>query len=151
MEERKINSGEIPDAVLEVLARSTAFYLDHHLNIIRLSDKEGVEVVFPCLEHLSIHYFRCLTCIWEDVLPEGSFAALRTLSLHACPKLPYVCSMLQFVPSLEELLVDDCEAADEWQTKVLFEYITVYDCPQLKQIETAIGSDFEAIFKEVEE
>ncbi|KAK5793536.1 hypothetical protein PVK06_034686 [Gossypium arboreum] len=86
--------------------------------------------------------------------------------------------MLQFVPSLEELLVDDCEAADEEitesccislksltlgcfpelvhivegaQTKVLFEYITVYDYPQLKQIESAIGSDFEAIFKEVEE
>ncbi|KAA3480123.1 disease resistance protein [Gossypium australe] len=98
---RFVNSGEIPDAVLEVLARCTAFYLDHHLNIIRLSDesqylqtiiddsKEGIDVVFPCLQHLSIHYFWCLTCIWEDVLPEESFAALRTV--FACMPQVDIC------------------------------------------------------------
>ncbi|XVF29547.1 hypothetical protein REPUB_Repub15cG0130700 [Reevesia pubescens] len=229
---RFVNSEKIPDAILEVLARCSAFYLDHHLEIRRLSDfrigninklkyciisecpnletivdnKEGTEVVFPCLEHLSVHYSWSLTCIWEGVVPKGSFAALRTLSFHACPKLTYVfkSSMLQFLSNLEELQVDDCEAIEKIfsaeedtesccislksltlnslpelihisegvQGRLLFEYISVYDCPQLKQIcvdselkqtlkeiraekdwwdelvrkENAIPSDFEAIF-----
>ncbi|XVF29355.1 hypothetical protein REPUB_Repub15cG0113600 [Reevesia pubescens] len=223
---RFVNSEKIPNAILEVLGRCTAFYLDHHLDIRRLSDflgninklkyciisecpkletivdsKEGTETVFPCLEDLSIHYSWSLTCIWEGVVPKGSFAALRNLCLHACPKLTYVLKspMLQFLSNLEELQVDDCEAIEKIvsieddtesccislksltlnslpelihisegvQTKLLFEYISVYDCPQLKQIcivseskqtlkeirvekdwweETAIRSDFEANF-----
>ncbi|XVF29552.1 hypothetical protein REPUB_Repub15cG0131200 [Reevesia pubescens] len=227
-----VNSEKIPTAIVEVLARCIAFYLDHHLDVRSLSEfgigninklkyciisecpnletivdsKEGAEIVFPCLEHLSIHYSWSLTCIWEGVVPKGSFAALRTLSLHACPKLTYVfkSSMLQFLSNLEELQVDDCEAIEKIvsaeedtesccislksltlnslpemtrisegvQGRLLFEYISVYDCPQLKQIcvdselkqtlkemraekdwwdelvreENAIPSDFEAIF-----
>ncbi|XP_022761546.1 disease resistance protein At4g27190-like [Durio zibethinus] len=191
---RFVNSEKIPNAIVNVLARCTAFYLDHHLDVHRLCEfgignikklkyciisecpdletivdsEEGTESVFPCLEHLSIHYSWSLTSIWKGVVPNGSFAALRTLSLHACPKLTYVfkSSMLQFISNLEELQVDDCEAMEKiisaeevtesccislksltlqylpelvhiWedaQTRLLFEYISVYDCPQLKQI-----------------
>ncbi|XP_022761545.1 LOW QUALITY PROTEIN: disease resistance protein At4g27190-like [Durio zibethinus] len=190
---RFVNSEKIPDAIVNVLARCTAFYLDHHLDVHRLSEfgignikklkyciisecpdletivdsEEGTESV-SCLEYLSIHYSWSLTSIWKGVVPKGSFAALRTLSLYACPKLTYVfkSSMLQFISNLEELLVDDCEAIEKiismeevkesccislksltlqylpklvhiWedaQTRLLFEYISVYDCPQLKQI-----------------
>ncbi|XVF65766.1 hypothetical protein PTKIN_Ptkin09bG0276500 [Pterospermum kingtungense] len=193
---RFVNSEKIPDAIVEVLARCTAFHLDHHIDIRRLSEfkignmkrlkyciisecpdfetvvncQERTDVVLPCLEHLSFHYSWSLTCIWEGVVPKGSFAALKTLALHACPKVTYVfkSSMLQFVSNLEELQVDDCEAIEKivsrdevtdtesycislkrlklhclpelvhiWeadQTKLLFEYFSVYDCPQLKQI-----------------
>ncbi|KAB2062457.1 hypothetical protein ES319_A10G153400v1 [Gossypium barbadense] len=234
---RFVNSEEIPDAVLQVLARCTAFYLDHQLNITSLSEfgngtinklkyciisecprlgtvvesEEGTEAVFPCLEHLSIHYCWRLACIWEGVVPKGSFAALRSLSLCTCPELTYVfkSSMLLFFSNLEELKVDDCEAIEKIisddeisearcislkslklhylpelvhigeasQAKVLFEYIEVYDCPQLKQIfedselkqtlkkiradkdwwngleweEPAVGSYFETVFKEGKE
>ncbi|TYG99133.1 hypothetical protein ES288_A10G171300v1 [Gossypium darwinii] len=234
---RFVNSEEIPDAVLQVLARCTAFYLDHQLNITSLSEfgngtinklkyciisecpwlgtvvesEEGTEAVFPCLEHLSIHYCWRLACIWEGVVPKGSFAALRSLSLCTCPELTYVfkSSMLLFFSNLEELKVDDCEAIEKIisddeisearcislkslklhylpelvhigeapQAKVLFEYIEVYDCPQLNQIfedselkqtlkkiradkdwwngleweEPAVGSYFETVFKEGKE
>ncbi|KAL1149062.1 hypothetical protein V6Z11_A10G166600 [Gossypium hirsutum] len=138
---RFVNSEEIPDAVLQVLARCTAFYLDHQLNITSLSEfgngtinklkyciisecprlgtvvesEEGTEAVFPCLEHLSIHYCWRLACIWEGVVPKGSFAALRSLSLCTCPELTYVfkSSMLLFFSNLEELKVDDCEAIEK--------------------------------------
>ncbi|XP_022760807.1 disease resistance protein At4g27190-like [Durio zibethinus] len=191
---RFVNSERIPDAIVNVLARCTAFYLDHHLDVHRLSEfgignikklkyciisecpdletivdsEERTESVFPCLEYLSIHYSWSLTSIWKGVVPKGSFSALRALSLYACPKLTYVfkSSMLQFISNLEKLLVDDCEAIEKiisaeevtesccislksltlqylpklvhiWedaQTRLLFEYISVYDCPQLKQI-----------------
>ncbi|XVF65772.1 hypothetical protein PTKIN_Ptkin09bG0277100 [Pterospermum kingtungense] len=207
---RFVNSGKIPDTIVKVLARCSAFHLDHHLDISRLSEfgignmnkleyciisecpdletiadsEEVTEAVFPCLEHLSIHYSWSLTYVCEGVVPEGSFAALRILTLHACPKLTYVfkTSMLQFIYSLEELQVDDCEAietivsTDEevtdtesccislkkltlhslpalvhiWEggeIKLLFEYLTVYDCPQLKQICT--DSELKQTLKEI--
>ncbi|XVF65760.1 hypothetical protein PTKIN_Ptkin09bG0275900 [Pterospermum kingtungense] len=206
---RFVNSRKIPDAIIEVLVRCTAFHLDHHLNVRSLSEfgignlykleyciisecpdletivdsEVGTEPVFPCLEHLSIHYSWSLTCIWKGVVPEGSFAALTILSLHACPKLTYVfrTSMLQFIYNLEELQVDDCEAIEKivstdevtntesccislkrltllclpelvniWegaQTKLLFEYLSVYNCPQLKQI--CIDSELKQTLKEI--
>ncbi|XVF65774.1 hypothetical protein PTKIN_Ptkin09bG0277200 [Pterospermum kingtungense] len=138
---RFVNGEEIPDAIVEVLARCSAFYLDHHLDISSIS-KFGIgnisklihcivsecpavkaivdnvdftEVVFPCLERLSIHHLWNLLYIWEGVLPEGSFAMLRILHVHACPKLKYVfkSSMLQLVSNLEELIVDDCTTIEK--------------------------------------
>ncbi|XVF37589.1 hypothetical protein REPUB_Repub20aG0022500 [Reevesia pubescens] len=204
---RFVNSEKIPDAIVKVLARCSAFYLDHHLDIRRLSEfgignsnklkyciisecpyletivdsKKVTETVFPCLEHLSIHYSWSLACIWEGVIAKGSFAALRTLFLHSCPKLKYVfkSSMLQFISNLKELQVDDCEAIENiisaeevtesccislkslrlqylpelvhiWkgaQTNLLFEYISVYDCPQLQQI--CIDSKLKQTLKEI--
>ncbi|XVF65780.1 hypothetical protein PTKIN_Ptkin09bG0277800 [Pterospermum kingtungense] len=139
---------EIPDAIVEVLARCSAFYLDHHLDICSISefgignisklkycvvsecpglkaivdDGNFTEVVFPCLERLSIHHLWNLEYIWEGVLLEGSFAMLRTLHVHACPKLKYVFKspMLRFVSNLEELIVDDCTAIE----KIIFDDMT---------------------------
>ncbi|OMP06410.1 Disease resistance protein [Corchorus olitorius] len=138
---RFVNGVKTPDAVVEVLARSSAFYLDHHLdrssisrfgidNISKLKycivsecptikaildSEEFSKVVFPCLEHLSLHYLWNLEYILEGVVPEGSFSMLRIFYVHACPKLKYVfkSSMLQFISNLEELIVDDCSAIEK--------------------------------------
>ncbi|KAK6255492.1 hypothetical protein SCA6_016797 [Theobroma cacao] len=138
---RFVNGEKIPNAIVKVLACCSAFYLDHHLDISSIS-KFGIgninklkycivsecpaikaildgdkftEVVFPYLERLSIHYLWNLEYIWEGVVPEGSFAMLRSLYVHACPKLKYVfkSSMLQFISNLEELIVDDCAAIEK--------------------------------------
>ncbi|XP_017975240.1 PREDICTED: disease resistance protein At4g27190 [Theobroma cacao] len=138
---RFVNGEKIPDAIVKVLACCSAFYLDHHLDISSIS-KFGIgninklkycivsecpaikaildgdkftEVVFPYLERLSIHYLWNLEYIWEGVVPEGSFAMLQSLYVHACPKLKYVfkSSMLQFISNLEELIVDDCTAIEK--------------------------------------
>ncbi|XVF65781.1 hypothetical protein PTKIN_Ptkin09bG0277900 [Pterospermum kingtungense] len=138
---RFVNGEKTPDAIVEVLARCSAFYLDHHLDISSISkfgignisklkycivsecpavkaivdNEDFTEVVFPCLEHLSIHYLWNLEDIWDGVLLEGSFAMLRTLHVHACPKLKYVfkISMLRFISNLEELVVNDCTAIEK--------------------------------------
>ncbi|XVF65776.1 hypothetical protein PTKIN_Ptkin09bG0277400 [Pterospermum kingtungense] len=80
-----------------------------------VDDEDFTEVVFPCLERLSIHHLWNLVYIWEGVLPEGSFAMLRTLHVHACLKLKYVfkSSMLQFLSNLDELIVDDCTTIEK--------------------------------------
>ncbi|XP_039001908.1 disease resistance protein At4g27190-like [Hibiscus syriacus] len=138
---RFVNSETIPDAIVKVLACCSAFYLDHHLDITSISqfgignmnklkycivsecpavkaiadDEEFTEVVFPCLEHLNLHYLWNLEYICKGIVPEGSFAMLRILYVHACPKLKYVLksSMLRFFSNLEELIVDDCTAIEK--------------------------------------
>ncbi|KAK4566446.1 hypothetical protein RGQ29_002623 [Quercus rubra] len=131
----------IPDAVLEVLTCTTAFYLDHHINVCSLSEfgvsnfnglrfcvlrecpkiqtiignKELSEAVFPVLEHLSINYLSNFSKISEGMIPQGSFAKLRILTVHACPSVQFVfaSSMLQFFSKLEDLIVEDCPAIEE--------------------------------------
>lgn len=138
---RFVNGEKIPDAVLTTLACSSALYLDHHLDIRSLThfgvsninglkyciisecpkietvvDSEELnETVFPSLENLSIHHLWNLMCIWEGMLPKGSFAELRVLSVYACPRLKYVfrSSMIQFLSKLEQLVVEDCPAMEE--------------------------------------
>ncbi|KDO64055.1 hypothetical protein CISIN_1g039808mg [Citrus sinensis] len=138
---RFINGENIPDAVLQILACCTAFYLDNHLHINSLSDfgvrsinglkfciisecpkietvvdgKELTTVIFPSLENLSIHHLWNLTHICEGSVPNGSFARLRILSVHACPKLKFVFSsfMIHFMSNLEDLTVEDCPAIEE--------------------------------------
>ncbi|KAJ4723668.1 Disease resistance protein [Melia azedarach] len=138
---RFVNGKNIPDAVLRTLACTDAFYLDHHLDICSLTNfgveninglkfciisecpkiqtvvdsTELTETVFPSLKNLSIYHLWNLTCIWEGIVPKGSFAELRILSVHACPKLRYVFSspMIQFVSKLEQLVVEDCPAMEE--------------------------------------
>ena len=138
---RFVNGEVIPDAAVEVLTRTTAFYLDHHINVCSLSEfgvknldglrlcvvrecpkietiiagKELSEAVFPILEHLSINYLSNLSTILEGIIPPGSFAKLRILTVHTCPKLQFVfaSSMLHFFSNLEELIVEDCPAITE--------------------------------------
>lgn len=137
---RFVNGEKVPDAVIEVLTRTVAFYLDHHLSIRSLSefgvsnfnglelcivsectqiqsivdDTRLTEIVFPFLEHLSIHYLWNLQCIWKGTIPYGSFAKLRTLLVHSCPKLRFVFTkaMLLCLSNLEELVVEDCPAIE---------------------------------------
>ncbi|KMT15479.1 hypothetical protein BVRB_3g058340 [Beta vulgaris subsp. vulgaris] len=133
---RFVNGENIPEAVAQVLTRATSFYLDHHLNICYLSQfgnecfdslnccilrdcPELVGIVnslehgskfLPVLEYLSINYMWKLERIWVGHPAMGSLAMLRCLTLHACPKLCYVltCSMLDILPNLEELVIEDC-------------------------------------------
>ncbi|KAJ0034111.1 hypothetical protein Pint_26069 [Pistacia integerrima] len=152
---RFVNSEKIPEAVLEVLARSTAFYLDHHLGVRNLSEfgvsninrlkfciisecpnietflesNELTETVFPILENFSMHYMWNLTSLWEGIVPAGSFAELRILTVHACPKLKYVFSRFtsEFMPKLEELTVEDCPDVEE----IMLEDENIIDCDQI--------------------
>ncbi|XP_056694852.1 probable disease resistance protein At4g27220 [Spinacia oleracea] len=133
---RFVNGESIPDPVVEVLTRATSFYLDHHLNISNLSqfgidcfdglkfcilrdcpelvgilDSQDQRSAFlPFLEYLSINYLWNLKRIWVGYIAAGSFARLRCLSIHACPKLSYVltCPMLDILRNLEELVIEDC-------------------------------------------
>ncbi|XP_030949000.1 disease resistance protein At4g27190-like [Quercus lobata] len=130
---------KIQDAVLKVLTRSTAFYLDHHIKVCSLSefgisnlnglklcmvrDCPNIEtviaseelVIFSILEHLSIYYLSKLGRLWEGMIPWGSFDKLRILTVHTCPKLQFVfaSSMLQFFSNLEELIVKHCPGITE--------------------------------------
>ncbi|KAA3485618.1 disease resistance protein isoform X1 [Gossypium australe] len=182
---RFVNGEKIPDAIVKVLAYCSAFYLDHHLDVISISkfgianmnklkhcivsecptvkavldDKEFTEVVFPCLEHLNLHYLWNLEYICNDLLPEGSFTMLRILYVHACPKLKYVLksSMLRFFLNLEELIVDDCTAIekiildDDMTTELShmpdssFKRLTLHYLPALETIREGVWPSFEYI------
>ncbi|MBA0555331.1 hypothetical protein Golob_025516, partial [Gossypium lobatum] len=182
---RFVNGEKIPDAIAKVLAYCSAFYLDHHLDVISISkfgianmnklkhcivsecptvkavleDKEFTEVVFPCLEHLNLHYLWNLECICNGLLPEGSFAMLRILYVHACPKLKYVLksSMLRFFSKLEELIVDDCTAVekiildDDMTTELShmsgssFKRLTLHYLPVFETIREGVWPSFEYI------
>ncbi|MBA0647395.1 hypothetical protein Goklo_015282 [Gossypium klotzschianum] len=181
---RFVNGEKIPDAIVKVLADCSAFYLDHHLDVISISkfgianmnklkhcivsecptvkavleDKEFTEVVFPCLEHLNLHYLWNLEYICNGLLPEGSFAMLRILYVHACPKLKYVLksSMLCFFSKLEELIVDDCTEIekiilDDMTTDLShmsdssFKRLTLHYLPALETIREGVWPSFEYI------
>ncbi|KAG4156663.1 hypothetical protein ERO13_D02G010400v2 [Gossypium hirsutum] len=179
---RFVNGEKIPDAIVKVLAYCSAFYLDHHLDVISISkfgianmnklkhcivsecptvkavleDKEFTEVVFPCLEHLNLHYLWNLEYICDDLLPEGSFAMLRILYVHACPKLKYVLksSMLRFFSKLEELIVDDCTAIEKiilddtdlsHMSDSSFKRLTLHYLPALETIREGVWPSFKYI------
>ncbi|KAH1095984.1 hypothetical protein J1N35_012905 [Gossypium stocksii] len=182
---RFVNGEKIPDAIIKVLAYCSAFYLDHHLDVISISkfgianmnklkhcivsecptvkavldDKEFTEVVFPCLEHLNLHYLWNLEYICNDLLPEGSFTMLRILYVHACPKLKYVLksSMLRFFSNLEELIVDDCTGIekiildDDMTTELShmldssFKRLILHYLPALETIREGVWPSFEYI------
>lgn len=135
---RCINGNEVPEAVKTVLNHVTAFYLDHHFDIRSLSEfgitncdqllfcvvrecpdieaiiseKIDQQPAYPSLEYLGLHYLWKLESICKDQLPEGSFCALKSLTLDTCPKLKYIFSesLLQCFCNLEELVVEDCES-----------------------------------------
>uniref|UniRef100_A0A2N9G6P8 AAA+ ATPase domain-containing protein n=1 Tax=Fagus sylvatica TaxID=28930 RepID=A0A2N9G6P8_FAGSY len=91
---RFINGEIIPDAVVEVLTCATAFYLDPS---------------YQCLQPIRVWKFQ------EGMIPQGSFAKLRILTIQTCPKFQFVfaSSMLQIFSNLEELIVEDCPAIEE--------------------------------------
>ncbi|KAK6930488.1 NB-ARC [Dillenia turbinata] len=135
---RFVNDGSIPDAVGKVLARTTAFYLDHHLKAHSLSDFGGnnldqlkfcilrecpeIQVLIDfeitrsllSLEYLGSFYLWNLMRIWKGPAPPGSLSGLKVLVVHACPRLTCILtiSMLSILPNLEELAVEDCPAIE---------------------------------------
>ncbi|XP_057527912.1 disease resistance protein At4g27190-like isoform X3 [Amaranthus tricolor] len=133
---RFVNGESIPPSLVEVLTRATSFYLDHHLSICYLSqfgiecfndlkiciiqdcpELEGIldcweqgREFLPQVEYLSISHLWNLEGIWGSRVKTGSFARLKILSVHACPKLRYVltCSMIEILSCLNELVIEDC-------------------------------------------
>ncbi|KAK7814653.1 disease resistance protein, partial [Quercus suber] len=199
---RFVNGEIIPNAVVEVLTRTTAFCLDHHVNVLSLSEfglgnfyalrlcvvRECPEIqeiiagaelsgaVFPILEHLTINSLPDSRKICKEMIPQGSFAKLRVLTVYTCPNLEFVfaSSMVQCFSNLEELIVEDCSAikkivdSDGGTLPSLkrlklhslpnlvnimkgawppLENISFYDCPMLKKL--GIDSNLIRTIKEI--
>ncbi|XP_058202700.1 disease resistance protein RUN1-like [Rhododendron vialii] len=128
----------IHDAIVRVLNRASAFYLDNHFTVNSLSEfgldnmkelkfciatecpciqvlvdaNNDAESVLPLLERLSMHCLWNLKSICKGLVPRGSFNRLKSLSVHKCPKLTYVFTetLLDHFSNLEELVVEDCES-----------------------------------------
>ena len=77
-----------------------------------VADMELSDAVFPILEHLTINSLPDLRKICKEMIPQGSFAKLRVLTVYTCPNLEFgfASSMLQCFSNLEELIVEDCSA-----------------------------------------
>ncbi|OMP07215.1 Disease resistance protein [Corchorus olitorius] len=143
---RFVNSTEkkIPDAIVTVLSRCSAFYLelDHHLDICKLSEF-GIGNLTK-LKYCIISECPKLEAIVDskDIGTQIVFQALEHLN-HGASESGSI--------SLESLILNDLpELVNIWegtQTKLLFENITVYDCPQLKQM--TIDSELEQTLKKI--
>ncbi|KAL8479301.1 hypothetical protein ACS0TY_026240 [Phlomoides rotata] len=137
---RFINASDVPEVMKGVLRSVEAFYLDHHLKIKSLSEfgvsnfdelkfcvvrecpnfqvtmegqtSDNVAGAFPNLEHFGLHYLWELERVWEDLVPPGSFKALKYLMVDTCPKLQYIASqsMLRSLCNLETFIIEDCES-----------------------------------------
>ncbi|KMT14952.1 hypothetical protein BVRB_3g064600 [Beta vulgaris subsp. vulgaris] len=135
---RFVDGDDISDAIRKVLPRATAFYLDHHLTalsitqfgwgntnllefclvrdcpklntIINSTNRTGY--CFLSLEVLSIHYCWNLSRLWVGPIRAGTLSMLRRLSVHSCPKLEFIISrpMLAVLVKLEEMIVVDCQS-----------------------------------------
>ncbi|XP_074283908.1 disease resistance protein At4g27190-like [Silene latifolia] len=135
---RFVNGETIPRGVVEVLKRANSFYLEHHIGMCYLS-KFGIDnmdelrlcilsdcpkaraiihhaddrqVILPSLEYLSLNSLWNLKSIVVGSVCEGSFGALRCLTVRTCRKLSFVftCSMVRNLVNLEELVIMDCES-----------------------------------------
>ncbi|XP_019054617.1 PREDICTED: disease resistance protein At4g27190-like isoform X2 [Nelumbo nucifera] len=156
-------SETFPYEILQVLSRSTAFYLDHHLNVQSLSEfkvqnlnylqccilsecpqietildtTEAIrESALPVLKCLCIHNMWNLTSICKGIVPHGSFAQLKHLALHSCPKLCYIfgSSILQHLSNLEQLVVEDCAVVKEIITEEEIVNCDTILLPRLKRL-----------------
>lgn len=170
---RLVNYKTIPeDAIMEVLARTTTFYLDHHLkirslsqlgikNIIRLEFcivrecpeieyiVDGEELALPFLEHLSLYYLQKLQGIWKEQLPLGSFASLKCLCIHTCWQLKFVftSSTSKHFRNLEKLVVEDCKAIKDIisvESDIKLDYVML---PKLKIMELRYLPNLVSIWK----
>ncbi|KAA8532681.1 hypothetical protein F0562_032714 [Nyssa sinensis] len=147
-------SNIIPPAIMEVLARSYAFYLRNHygelknlsnldtrglktcrvercgaIETIMGSSGDGVEVpdVFPNLEILELRNLPNLKCIMEGLpmQPRKSFTSLRALYLIGCRRIKKVFSW-GLIRQLHNL-----------------ERIWIEECPELEEVISVEGNDCE--------
>ncbi|KAF3964182.1 hypothetical protein CMV_011500 [Castanea mollissima] len=141
-----------------------------------IADAELSDSVFLILEHLTINSLPDLRKICKEMMPRGSFAKLRVLTLYTCPNLEFVfaSSMVQCFSNFEELIVEDCSAIKkivDSDSGILpslkrlklhylpnfvnimkgawppLENISFYDCPMLKKL--GIDSNLIQTIKEI--
>ncbi|KAJ8445242.1 hypothetical protein Cgig2_024448 [Carnegiea gigantea] len=125
--------------IKKVLRITSAFELIGHGNITHFSDF-GIDVMgclevclvercdrmktflgcqkvtaFPCLRELHLLRLQELKAINEGVIPSGSFAKLRTLTLYDCPEIIKVVSWdtAKQLCQLQHLRVENCSKVEE--------------------------------------
>jgi disease resistance protein RPS2 len=128
-----INGVAVPSEIKEVLQYSTAFFLERHESVKKLSDFgigkmkklkccvvgecNEVEVIMDeayglgSLEYLCIYYMMNLRSIWKGPVPLlWCFTNLKYLTLRTCPQLTTIFQkvVVDHLQNLEELTVDDC-------------------------------------------
>jgi len=142
-----INGVAVPSEIKEVLQYSTAFFLERHESVKKLSDfgignmkqlkccvvgecnevevimdgadaRDREEDVLGTLEYLSIYYMKNLRSIWKGPVQLECFSSLKYLTLRTCPRLTTIFT--------KGLLGGDnlCH----------LEELTVDDCPSIKTI-----------------
>jgi disease resistance protein RPS2 len=132
------NGVTVPSEIKEVLQYSTAFFLERHESVKKLSDfgignmkklkccvvgecneveviTDGAdardrEVVLEFLQYLCIYYMKNLRSIWRGPLRPWSLYFLKYLTLRTCPRLTTIFTegIIDRLCNLEELTVDDC-------------------------------------------
>jgi disease resistance protein RPS2 len=141
-----INGVAGPSEIKEVLQYSTAFFLEGHESVKKLSDfgignmkqlkccvvgecnevevimdgadaRNREEDVLGSLEYLCIYYMKNLRSIWKGPVQTKCFSSLKHLTLRACPQLTTIFT--------KGLLVDNLLNLEE---------LTVDDCPSIKTI-----------------
>ncbi|KAK2632910.1 hypothetical protein EUGRSUZ_L00914 [Eucalyptus grandis] len=131
-----VNGVGVPIDIQKMLRHSTAFFLDRHTDVTKLSDFgiENMEQLKCCiiwesdrseivsetweddtrflesLEYLYVYYMKSLRCIYEGPPRQGSLSHLKCLALVTCPQLTTIFTpgLLKNLDSLEELKVEDC-------------------------------------------
>jgi Leucine-rich repeat (LRR) protein len=141
-----VNDVAVPSEIEKVLKYSTAFYLEGHESVKKLSDfgignmkqlkccvvgecnevevimdgadaRNPAEVVLGKLEYLCIYYMKNLRSIWKGpVQLRGSFSSLKYLTLRTCPQLTTI---------FPKVVVDNLRNLEE---------LTVDDCPSITTI-----------------
>jgi Leucine-rich repeat (LRR) protein len=132
------NGVDVPSEIKEVLQHSTAFFLERHGSVKKLSDfgvgnmkdlkccvvgecneveviTDGAdardrEVVLEFLQYMCIYYMKNLRSIWRGPLRPWSLYFLKYLTLRTCPRLTTIFTegIIDRLCNLEELTVDDC-------------------------------------------
>jgi Leucine-rich repeat (LRR) protein len=132
------NGVTVPSEIKEVLQYSTAFFLERHESVKKLSDfgignmkklkccvvgecneveviTDGAdardrEVVLKFLQYLCIYYMKNLRSIWRGPSRPWSLYFLKYLTLRTCPRLTTIFTkgIIDNLQNLEELTVDDC-------------------------------------------
>jgi len=132
------NGVTVPSEIKEVLQYSTAFFLERHESVKKLSDfgignmkklkccvvgecneveviTDGADArdredVFGLLRYLCIYYMKNLRSIWRGPSRPWSLHFLKYLTLRTCPRLTTIFTkgIIDNLRNLEELTVDDC-------------------------------------------
>ncbi|KAK2632208.1 hypothetical protein EUGRSUZ_L01864 [Eucalyptus grandis] len=151
-----VNGMGVPIDIKKLLQHTTAFFLDRHLDVTKLSDFgiENMKQLKCCiigerflrsLEYLYIRCMKSLRCIYNGPLHRGCLSHLKSLSLVKCHQLTVIFTpgLLDNLESLEELEVLDCplvlslvrcEDTSIYENIDTSIYESTYFLPKLKKI-----------------